>query len=156
MVEQNKNSKNTIKEITYRVLKASLKATLIYVIYVLVTPMLAPLAELVPDLMSSIESFALIFVALMFLSDLTQDTIFQYFFNTARQIYIIGYLLLSMGNGVMSLSYDNLSLTVNLTIFYGIAVLLSLLGLARSILQAIDYMGKKAENEISFQPIQKI
>ena len=137
-------------------LKASLKAILIYVIYVLVTPMLAPLAELVPDLMSSIESFALIFVALMFLSDLTQDTIFQYFFNTARQIYIIGYLLLSMGNGVMSLSYDNLSLTVNLTIFYGIAVLLSLLGLARSILQAIDYMGKKAENEISFQPIQKI
>ena len=156
MVEQNKNSKTTIKEIAYRVLKASLKAILIYVIYVLVTPMLAPLAELVPDLMSSIESFALIFVALMFLSDLTQDTIFQYFFNTARQIYIIGYLLLSMGNGVMSLSYDNLSLTVNLTIFYGIAVLLSLLGLARSILQAIDYMGKKAENEISFQPIQKI
>jgi hypothetical protein len=156
MVEQNKNSKNTIKEITYRVLKASLKAILIYVIYVLVSPMLVPLAELVPDLMSSIESFALIFVALMFLSDLTQDTIFQYFFNTARQIYIIGYLLLSMGNGVMSLSYDNLSLTVNLTIFYGIAVLLSLLGLARSILQAIDYMGKKAENEISFQPIQKI
>lgn len=155
MVEQN-NNKNTIREITYRVIKASLKAILIYVIYVLVSPMLAPLAEMVPDLMSSIESFALIFVVLMFLSDLTQDTIFQYFFNTARQIYIIGYLLLSMGDGVMSLSYDNLSLTVNLTIFYGIAVLLSLLGLARSILQAVEYMGKKAENEINFQPIQKI
>jgi uncharacterized protein YggT (Ycf19 family) len=156
MVEQNKNNKNTIREITYRVLKASLKAILIYVIYVLVTPMLAPLTEMVPDLISSIESFMLIFVVLMFLSDLTQDTIFQYFFNTARQIYIIGYLLLSMGDGVMSLSYDNLSLTVNLTIFYGIAVLLSLLGLARSILQAIDYMGKKTENELNFQPIQKI
>jgi hypothetical protein len=156
MVEQNKNNKNAIKEITYRILKASLKAILIYVIYVLVTPMLAPLTEMVPDLMSSIEAFAIIFVVLMFLSDLTQDTIFQHFFNTARQIYIIGYLLLSMGDGVMSLSMENLSLNVNLTIFYGIAVLLSLLGLARSILQAIEFMGKKAEKEIVFQPIQKI
>jgi hypothetical protein len=156
MVEQNNNSKNTIKEITYRVLKASLKAILIYVIYVLVTPMLAPLTELVPDLMSSIEAFVIIFVVLMVLSDLTQDTIFQYFFNTARHIYIIGYLLFSMGDGVMSLGYESLSLTVNLTIFYGIAVLLSLLGLARSILQAIEYMSKKAEKEISFQSIQKI
>ena len=156
MVEQDKNNKKTIKEITYRVLKASLKTILIYVIYVLVTPMLAPLTEMVPDLMSTVEFFAVIFVVLMFLSDLTKDTIFQYFFNTARQIYIIGYLLLSMGDGVMSLSYDNFSLTVNLTIFYGIAVLLSLLGLARSILQAIDYMGKKVEKEIIFQPIQKV
>jgi hypothetical protein len=154
MVEENKNS--IVREVTYRVLKASLKAILIYVIYILVTPMLTPINQIVPDFMSSIESFVIIFVALMFLSDLTQDTIYQYFFNTARQIYIIGYLLVSMGDGVMSLSYESLSLTVNLTIFYGIAVLLSLLGLARSILQAIDYMSKKAEKEVIIQPIQKI
>lgn len=154
MVDENKNS--TIKEITYRVLKASLKTILIYVIYILVTPMLAPITEIVPDLMGSIEAFVIIFVALMFLSDLTEKTIFQYFFNTARQIYIIGYLLLSMGDGVMSLSYESLSLTINLTILYGIAVLLSLLGLARSILQAIEYMGKKSEKEALVQPIQKI
>jgi hypothetical protein len=154
MIEQNKNTKNTLKEITYRVLKASLKVLLIYVIYILVTPMLAPLFEMVPDLMSSIESFVIIFVVLMVLSDLSQNTILHHFFNTARSLYIIGYLLLSMGDGVMSLSYESLSLTVNLTIFYGIAVLLSLLGLARSILQAIEYMNKKAEKEVSFQSIQ--
>jgi len=153
MTEQNKNNNRTIKKITYRILKASLKTILIYIVYVLVTPMLTSFTEIVPDLMSSVESFVIIFVALMFLSDLSKDTIFQYFFNTARQIYIIGYLLLSMGDGVMSLSYDSLSLTVNLTIFYGLAVLLSLLELARSILQVIDYMGKKVEKEIIFQPI---
>jgi hypothetical protein len=154
MIEQNKNTKNTLKEITCRVLKASLKVLLIYVIYILVTPMLAPLFEMVPDLMSSIESFVIIFVVLMVLSDLSQNTILHIFFNTARSLYIIGYLLLSMGDGVMSLSYESLSLTVNLTVFYGIAVLLSLLGLARSILQAIEYMNKKAEKEVSFQSIQ--
>ena len=156
MVEQNGNNKNLIKEITYRILKASLKVIIIYLIYTLVTPMLAPIMEMVPYLMESIESFVIFFVVLMFLSDLTQDTIYQHFFNTARHLYIIGYLLLSMGDGVMSLSYESLSLTVNLTIFYTIAVLLSLLGLARSILQAIEFMGRKAEKEVVFKGMQKI
>ena len=156
MVEQNGNNKNLIKEITYRILKASLKVIIIYLIYTLVTPMLAPIMEMVPYLMESIESFVIFFVVLMFLSDLTQDTIYQHFFNTALHLYIIGYFLLSMGDGVMSLSYESLSLTVNLTIFYTIAVLLSLLGLARSILQAIEFMGRKAEKEVVFKGMQKI
>jgi len=152
---QNKNNRDAIIEIVYRILKASLKAILIYVIYVLVSPFIVPITEFIPYFFSSIESFLIIFIALMFLSDLTKDTIFQYFFNTARQIFVIGYLLLSMSEGVMSLSYENLILTVNLTIFYGIALSLSLLGFARSILQAIEYKSRKAEKEISFQSIQK-
>ena len=151
MSEQKTFNTNMIREIALRVLKASLKIALVYVIYIFVTPMLAPLSGLIPDLMISIESFVIVFVILMVLSDLTQNTIFQHFFNTTRELYVIGYLLLSMGDGFMSLSYESISLTVNLTIFYSIAVLLSLLGLARSILQAVDYMGKKAEREASFQ-----
>ena len=155
MSEQKTFNTNMIREIALRVLKASLKIALVYVIYIFVTPMLAPLSGLIPDLMISIESFVIVFVILMVLSDLTQNTIFQHFFNTTRELYVIGYLLLSMGDGFMSLSYESISLTVNLTIFYSIAVLLSLLGLARSILQAVDYMGKKAEREASFQAVLK-
>ena len=155
MSEQKTFNTKMIREISLRVLKASLKVVLVYIIYIFVAPMLAPLSGLIPDLMISIESFVIVFVVLMVLSDLTKDTIFQHFFNTARELYVIGYLLLSMGDGFMSLSYESISLTVNLTIFYSIAVLLSLLGLARSILQAIDYMGKKAEREASFQTVLK-
>ena len=154
MGEQKKNKKNVVNEIVYRVLIASLKAILIYVVYLLVITLIAPITEFIPDLVGSIEAFVIIFIALMFLSDLTKNTIFQYFFNTARQIFVIGYLLLSMSDGIMSLSYENLMLTVNLTIFYGIAVTLSLLGFARSILQAIEFMSRKTEKEIGFQSIQ--
>jgi len=155
MSEQKTFNTKMIKEIVLRVLKASIKAALVIVIYIFVTPLLAPVSELVPDLMISIESFVIVFVVLMVLSDLTQNTIFQHFFNTARELYVIGYLLLSMGDGLMSLSYESISLTVNLTIFYSIAVLLSLLGLARSVLRAVDYMGKKAEREASLQAVLK-
>jgi hypothetical protein len=87
----------------------------------------------------------------MILGDLTAKTVFQYFFGTARALFFMAYLLLSMGDGVFSTSYENFSLTVNLTIFYTIMVLLSLLGVARTILQAINFVHEKAEASSNLQ-----
>ncbi len=145
MVEDKKKSKNLVKDISFRVVKASVKAILVYLVYFFVAPMVTPLLELVPGFMGSIEVFVAIFIVLMLLSDLTERTIFQCFFNTARALFFVGYLLLSMGDGVINASYENFSLTVNLTLFYTVAVLLSLLGFARSILQAISFMHERAE-----------
>ena len=105
--------------------------------------------------MESIEAFVAFYIVLMILSDLTEKTVFQYFFNTARALFFMGYLLLSMGDGVLSTSYENFSLTVNLTLFYTIAITLSLLGFASSILQAINFMSERAEATSGLQPPQK-
>jgi uncharacterized ion transporter superfamily protein YfcC len=145
MAEQQKKNKNLVKDVSFRVVKATVKAILVYLIYFLLAPMLAPLFGLIPGFMESIEAFIAVYIALMILSDLTEKTVFQYFFNTARALFFMAYLLLSMGNGVFSTSYENFSLTVNLTLFYTVAVLLSLLGFARTILQAINFMHEKAE-----------
>ena len=145
MAEQQKKRKNLIKDVSFRVAKATVKAILVYLIYFLLAPMLAPLFGLIPGFMESIEAFIAVYIVLMILSDLTAKTVFQYFFNTARALFFMGYLLLSMGDGVLSTSYENFSLTVNLTLFYTIAVTLSLLGFTRTILQAINFMHEKAE-----------
>jgi hypothetical protein len=113
--------------------------------------MLAPLFEMIPGFMESIEAFIIVYIVLMILGDITAKTIFQHFFNTARALYFMGYLLLSMGDGVFSTSYESFSLTVNLTMFYAIAATLSLLGLARTILQAINFMHERAEAAIDMQ-----
>ena len=152
MVDERKKSKNLVKDVSFRVLKASVKAILVYLIYFLVAPMVAPLLELVPGFMGSIEVFVAIFIVLMLLSDLTERTIFSCFFNTARALFFVGYLLFTMGDGVINTSYDNFSLTVNLTLFYTVAVLLSLLGFARSILQAINFMHERAEASSGLPP----
>jgi len=152
MAEPQKKSKNLVKDISFRVAKATVKAILVYLLYFLVAPMLAPLFELIPGVFESIEVFIAVYIVLMILSDLTEKTIFQCFFNTARALYFMAYLLLSMGDGVLSTSYENFSLTVNLTIFYSIAVTLSLLGFARTVLQAINFMHEKAEASSNLQP----
>jgi hypothetical protein len=145
MAEQQKKSKNIVKDISFRVVKATVKAILVYLLYFLVAPMAAPLLELIPGFMESLEVFVAVYIVLMILGDLTSNTVFQYFFGSARALFFMAYLLLSMGDGVFSTSYENFSLTVNLTIFYTVMVLFSLLGFATTVLQAINFMHEKAE-----------
>jgi len=145
MAEQQTKSKNLVKDISFRVAKAAVKAILVYLLYFFLAPMLAPLFEMMPGLMESLEVFVAVYIVLMILGDITAKTVFQLFFNTAQALYFMGYLLLSMGDAVFSTSYESFSLTVNLTLFYTIAVTLSLLGFARTILQAINFLHEKAE-----------
>jgi hypothetical protein len=152
MAEQQKKRKNIVKDVSFKVVKATVKAVLVYLLYFLLAPMLAPLVGLIPGFMESIEAFVAVYITLMILSDLTEKTVFQYFFNTARALFFMAYLLLSMGNGEFSTAYENFSLTVNLTLFYTIAATLSLLGFARTILQAINFMHEKAEASSNLQP----
>jgi hypothetical protein len=151
MTEQQKKSKNLVKDISFRVATATIKAILVYLVYFLLVPMLAPLFGLIPGFIESIEVFVAVYIVLMILSDLTAKTVFQYFFNTARALFFMGYLILSMGDGVLSASYENFSLTVNLTLFYAIAATISLFGFARTILQAINFMHEKAEARSNLQ-----
>ena len=152
MAEHQKKNKNIIKDVSFRVVKATVKAMLVYLLYFFLAPMLSPLLGLIPSFMESIEAFVAIYVVLMILSDLTAKTVFQYFFNTARALFFKAYLRLSMGSGIFSTTYENFSLTVNLTLFYTIAVTLSLLGFARTILQAINFMHEKTEASSNLQP----
>jgi len=150
MVEE-KKSGNVVRDVSFRVAKAAVKAILVYLLYFLLVPLLAPLFELIPGFMESIEVFVVVYIVLMILGDLTAKTVFQYFFSTARALFFMAYLLLSMGDGVFNTSYESFSLTVNLTLFYTVAVLLSLLGFARTILQAINFMHERAEAESGLQ-----
>jgi hypothetical protein len=151
MAEQQKKRKNIVKDISFRVAKATVKAVLAYLLYFFLAPMLVPLFEMLPGFAESIEAFIVVYIVLMILGEITSKTIFQHFFNTARALFFIGYLLLSMGDGIFRTSYENFSLTVNLTLFYSIAATLSLIGLARTILQAINFMHERAEASSDFQ-----
>jgi hypothetical protein len=151
MVEQQKKSENLVRDVSFRVAKATVKAIFVYLIYFLLVPMLAPLLELIPGFVESLEVFVIVYILLMILGDLMAKTVFQYFFSTAQALFFMAYLLISMGDGVFNTSYENFSLTVNLSLFYTVAVLLSLIGLARTLLQAINFMSERAEANSGLQ-----
>ena len=144
MIEMKKD-KNWVKDISFRILKSTVKAILVYLVYFLLTAILAPFLGLIPELLESIEIFVAVYVVLMILSDLTARTVFQHFFSTTKALFLVAYLLISMGDGVLSINYENAILSVNLALFYTLAIIFSLLGFAKTILQAISFMTEKAE-----------
>ena len=145
MDDAKKARQNKVKDIAFRIAKATLKATFVYLLYFFAVPLLTPLFAVVPGFMATIEVFVTIVIILMILSDLTERTIFHCFFNAARALFIIAYIVFSMGDSVISVPADNFTLTVNLSILYTISALLGLLGLAKAIMEAIHFMSERAE-----------
>jgi uncharacterized ion transporter superfamily protein YfcC len=148
MVEEKKKSPNKVRDWAFKVAKATIKATLVYMLYFVLSPYLAALSTIAPGFTETIELFVAVTIVLMILSDLTANTIFQCFLNAGRAIFTLAYLVFAMGDGVLNFKYESFSLTVNLTSFYAIAALLGLLGLARSVMQAINFMSERAESGI--------
>src|SRR3990172_3387480 len=136
---------NKVKDVAFRIANATLKATLVYLLYFFAIPLLTPLFASVPAFMETIEAFVTIYIILMILGDLTERTIFHCFFNAARALFIVAYMVFSVGDGLISVPVHNFTLTVNLSILYTITALLGLLGLAKAIMEAVHFMSERAE-----------
>jgi len=145
MVDANDDFKKRVRNFTFKALKATVKGILFYAIYFVLWMFLAPISDMVPGFQQMIETFVIVYICLMIVGELASGTVFQYFFNVAKALFVIGYLIFSLKGGILGLTFQNVSLMVDLRLFLAIAMLLSLLGLAKSVLQAINYMNEKAE-----------
>ena len=147
MAEKDGKPESIPRQLVFRALKATLKGIFFYFLYfILWTTFLAPLALIVPNLQGIAETFLAVYILLIVIGEFTHGTIFQYFFDAAKTLFIIGYLLLSLKGGIVSLTYQEIILTVDLRLFLMFAILLSLLGLSKSVLQAINYLTQKTEH----------
>ena len=138
-----------LRKIGFRALKAAAKGILVYILYFVLSLFLAPFMEMVPTLQQSIEAFVTLYLILMVIGDFLADTIYHYFFGAGKSLFVIFYLILSLKSGVVSTSFGSINLLVDLRLFLVIAMLLSLLGLARSVFQAINFMNEKASLTVS-------
>jgi len=146
MANRKNDFKTNLRQITFKALKATIKGVLFYALYfVLWIMFLAPAAEIIPGLQQAVETFVMVYVFLIIVGELTSGTIFQYFFDAAKALFVVCYLVLSLNGGMLGVNFQNVSLIVDLRLFLVVAMLLSLLGFARSVLQAINYMNEKAE-----------
>ncbi|MEM3725691.1 MAG: hypothetical protein QXK98_02370 [Candidatus Bathyarchaeia archaeon] len=134
-----------VRKIVFKALKATVKGTLFYVVYFVLWSFISPLAEFIPGLRQIVETFVIIYVVLMILGELTSGTIYQYFFNVAKALFVTLYLILELNGGVFSLTFRNLNFFVDFRMVLAAVVLLSLLGIAKSMLQAVNYLNEKTE-----------
>lgn len=148
MADREKANRNRIKDLSSRIATTTLKAILISLIYYVISPLVLPFLTFIPGLAETIEIFVMVYIVLMILGDLTAGTIYNCFFNVAKALYVIAYLTFFVGDGSFTASYQNFGLTADLTMLYTIAASLGLLGLAKAVLQAINFMSERAEKGI--------
>lgn len=145
MVEKGENAKSNARKILFKALKATVKGIIVYALYYAIWMFLSPVSQYMPELQQMLEIFVTVYISLMIIEEFASGTIYQYFFNVSKSLFVIGYLIFSMRGGVFGITFQNVNLTVDLRLFLSFAMLLSLLGLSKSILQAVNYMSERAE-----------
>lgn len=145
MTDEDQSKKKKERDMLLRVLKATAKGVVFYSIYFVSWLFLAPIAQIVPGLQQTVETFVAVYITLMIIGDLASGTIYQHFFNAAKLLFVIGYFILSLSGGVYSLTFQNVKLMVDLRFFLATAMLLSILGFAKTVLQAVNYLNERAE-----------
>jgi hypothetical protein len=145
MAEANNNIRKTIRKYSFKALKATIKGVIIYAIYFILWTFIAPISQIIPNLQLMIETFVTIYIIFTIVEELTSGTIYHYFLNVGKALFVIGYLIGTLNGGIFGITFQNISLIVDLRIVLTIAMLLGLLGLAKSVLQTINYMSEKAE-----------
>jgi hypothetical protein len=143
-VEDN-SKKKKIRKWLFTIAKAAIKTAVVCIIYVIVSRLLAPVSSFIPNLQQMIENFVIVYVVLMVISELASGTVFQYIFSASRSGFVIAYLIVSLNSGIFNYTFGKVSLMVDLRAFLIIVMLLELVGLARSVIQEIDFVSQKAE-----------
>jgi hypothetical protein len=146
MTEEKRDSNKRLQEFTFKALKATIKGVVFYLVYFVLSMFLAPISEIVPDIQQIIEIFVVIYIFLMIVGELTSGTIFQHFFNAAKALFTVLYLALSLNGGIVGTTVQNVNLIVDLRLFLAVAMLLGLVGFAKSVLQAINFLNEKTEH----------
>ena len=137
--------KKGIRKNIFRLLKTTVKVILAIIVYVLLSQVLAPASVFIPGLQDMIATFLLVYVALMVVSDLFSGTIFQHFFSGAKSLFVIAYLIFSLNSGLLDYTFGNVNLLLDVRLFLIVAMLLELVGFAKSMMQAVNFVSEKVE-----------
>jgi hypothetical protein len=144
-LEQDISTKQKIRKLLFRIAKTALKVAVIAIISLLCSQILGQASVLIPGLQGMITTFTIVYVALMVVSDFTSGLIIQHFFNAARSLFVIAYFIFSSNSGILDYTSGNMNLMIDVRLFLVLVMLFGLLGLAKSIIQAISFVNEKIE-----------
>ena len=152
MVE-NANIKSLFRKMLPRIVKAVAKGLLWFVfLYLLPMFIISSLYEMAPEIFSSYGQLLDVFVAIILFfvvaSELTSGTIFQHAFNIGKALVLMIFIVYALQGGIISLDIQSIRVLADLRIYLVMLLSIDFLGLAKSILQAINFLSEKAESQL--------
>lgn len=151
MVEKG-DAKTFVRKIVPRVFKAALFGVLTYLPMYFLSAFIRPLQSFFPWYEPLTNMFAATFIVLVIVGVFSSGTIFQYVFGVARMLVLMLFFICVLNGGIVSLALPAEGGTVNvmldLTVVLAMLVLACLLGIAKNVIQAIDFMSGRVEQKV--------
>ena len=135
------------RNLAWRILKAGIKAVLIYIVYFIFMLLVQPFFELIGQYSLLIDIFFMVIIAFTFLTEFFSGTIVKYMIEFSKSLFIIFYFVASLNSGIIDVSMENVSIIVNLRFFLLMLVLISVIGMAKTVLSAVNFLHEKSEKE---------
>lgn len=134
----------SVRTVVFRFLKASAKTALIYVVFHLLTAFMLPLKELY-TYSTSLPMFFAVFLAFMFLIELTKGTVYHHIFSIANALFVVFYLARISNTGTIRLSVERIVMTIDLSFFLAVFLLGGVIGFAKSLLHLLGWMNEREQ-----------
>ena len=153
---ETETTKSFLKKMLPRIVKATIKGLLYFVFfYLLPTLVVSQLSEMAPEIFGQYTQYLTVFAAIIIVSvvasELTAGTIFQHAFNIGRAIILIVFFILALQGGIISrdlaMGDFRLSFMIDLRVYLAMLISIDLLGLARSVLQAVNFLSERTEQQ---------
>ena len=152
--EQDRTFFEWLKLILPRVIRITLWILILYGGAMLLTSLSeSAFGGMIPFELSAFSSYLVVFIGFEIVIQLLRNTIFQHIFTVARTIMYMILIVIESNAGIIEFSPSsmglppgtNLTLTVNITTIITIFLVLSLLSIVKNMLQAIEFIQRKAE-----------
>ena len=140
-----------LKKMIPKVLKATVMGLLwFFLLYALPTLFLSELVEeVLPGYTQLLSIFAIVIVFFVVVSELLAGTIFQYAFNIGKALVFMAFFIYALNGGFIAFDLEFVHIEADLRVYLAMLLTIDFLGLAKSLLQAIDFLGKKTERQLA-------
>jgi len=146
MVEKG-NTKLLMRKILPRASKAAFLAVITYLPMYFLSIVISPIKPFFPWYEPLTNRFAAVFIFFLVASVFSSGTVFQYVFGVARMLASMIFFIYVLNGGIITLTVEGTSIMLDVTVVLAMLVLVCLLGIAKNVVQAIDFVSGKAETE---------
>lgn len=144
-----------LENILPKILKATVKGLLwFFLFYALPTLLLSELPEeVLPGYTQLISTFAIVVVFFIVVSELLAGTIFQHALNMGKALVFMAFFVYALNGGFMAfdlpMELGKVHIEADLRVYLAMLLIINFLALAKSLLQAVDYLAKRTERRLA-------
>lgn len=136
----------TRRKLLFRIAKASLITAVTGVVWLILWFFTSPFSESFPEYSTLYGILAWAMLFFTFVTTLSEGTIYKYIFVIVRTFFVMIYVVYAANFGLLSLSFEVFTVTVEFMPLIALTVLADLLDVARSLLQAIEFASQSSKD----------